>query len=185
MPTHPSAPHASAIQIWDMFVRCSDASLGFEDRWGGGRMGAVGCLLKWRASLLHCTPSAPVLRPLPRRFKRRRHPPTHPPTTAVISSYKTTISCVSLSLSLRCRFAIFCDQLGDFLEGLVQRAVDVLELFFQLDAAEQAVSFLLATFGLMMAMVAPQGRALSWRGCAGVVWLMCCSSLCFGCGCCC
>lgn len=31
-------------------------------------------------------------------------------------------------------------QLGDFLEGLVQRAVDVLELFFQLDAAEQAVS---------------------------------------------
>lgn len=31
-------------------------------------------------------------------------------------------------------------QLGDFLEGLVQRAVDVLELFFQLDANEQAVS---------------------------------------------
>lgn len=35
-------------------------------------------------------------------------------------------------------------QLGDFLEGLVQRAVDVLELFFQLDAAEQAVRIRLA-----------------------------------------
>jgi hypothetical protein len=57
-----------ALQIWDMFVHCSDSSLGFEDR-----------------------------------------------------------------------FAIFCDQLGDFLEGLVQRAVDVLELFFQLDVAEQQV----------------------------------------------
>ena len=41
--------------------------------------------------------------------------------------------------SLEERFATFCDQLGDFLEGLVQRAVDVLELFFQLDAAEQQV----------------------------------------------
>lgn len=30
-------------------------------------------------------------------------------------------------------------QLGDFLEGLVQRAVDVLELFFQLDAEGQQV----------------------------------------------
>lgn len=59
---------ATPLQIWDMFVHCSDASLGFEDR-----------------------------------------------------------------------FAIFCDQLGDFLEGLVQRAVDVLELFFQMDAEDQQV----------------------------------------------
>lgn len=34
---------------------------------------------------------------------------------------------------------MFCDQLGDFLEGLLQRAVDVLELFFQLDVQGQQV----------------------------------------------
>lgn len=47
--------------------------------------------------------------------------------------------CSDASLGFEDRFAIFCDQLGDFLEGLVQRAVDVLELFFQLDAADQQV----------------------------------------------
>jgi hypothetical protein len=47
--------------------------------------------------------------------------------------------CSDASLGFEDRFAIFCDQLGDFLEGLVQRAVDVLELFFQLDVADQQV----------------------------------------------
>ena len=49
------------------------------------------------------------------------------------------VRCTDASLDFEDRFAIFCDQLGDFLEVLVQRAVDVLELFFQLDAAEQQV----------------------------------------------
>lgn len=40
------------------------------------------------------------------------------------------------------RFAIFCNQLGDLLEGLVQLAFDVLELFFQQDAAEQQVGYI-------------------------------------------
>jgi hypothetical protein len=58
--------------------------------------------------------------------------------------------------SLEERFATFCDQLGDFLEGLVQRAVDVLELFFQLDAAEQQVGGGVAAGGRV------GGRASGW-----------------------
>ncbi|KAL4426399.1 hypothetical protein ABPG77_004693 [Micractinium sp. CCAP 211/92] len=50
------------------------------------------------------------------------------------------VRCPDASLHFEDRFAVFCDQLGDFLEGLLQRAVDVLELFFQLDVqGQQAV----------------------------------------------
>jgi hypothetical protein len=42
------------------------------------------------------------------------------------------------SLDLESRFAVFCDELGDFLETLVQRAVDWLEWLFQLDAGGRA-----------------------------------------------
>ncbi|GAB4817893.1 hypothetical protein N2152v2_004939 [Parachlorella kessleri] len=44
------------------------------------------------------------------------------------------------NLDLESRFALFCDELGDYLEALVQRAVDGLEWLFQLDAAEQAAA---------------------------------------------
>lgn len=38
------------------------------------------------------------------------------------------------TLDFEDRFAVFCDELGEFLEGLVQRAVDWLEWLFSLDA---------------------------------------------------
>ena len=83
--------------------------------------------------LLACFPRSPthLRRPTPARFPAAQHP--HTPAQI----WDLFVRCPEASLEER--FATFCDQLGDFLEGLVQRAVDVLELFFQLDAAEQQV----------------------------------------------
>lgn len=49
------------------------------------------------------------------------------------------VRCPDASLGFEDRFAVFCDQLGDFLEGLIQRGIDLLELLFQLDAEGQKV----------------------------------------------
>ena len=43
------------------------------------------------------------------------------------------------NLDLESRFALFCDELGDYLEALVQRAVDGLEWLFQLDAGRRSM----------------------------------------------
>ena len=67
------------------------------------------------------------------------HPNQHTKTALALQIWDMFVRCTDASLDFEDRFAIFCDQLGDFLEVLVQRAVDVLELFFQLDAAEQQV----------------------------------------------
>lgn len=47
---------------------------------------------------------------------------------------------VSDELDFADRFAIFCDQLGDLLELLIARGVDVLERFFSLDPQQQAAA---------------------------------------------
>lgn len=42
-------------------------------------------------------------------------------------------SFISSQLEFEERFAVFCDQLGDFLEALVQRAFDLVERMFQIE----------------------------------------------------
>ncbi|KAI3433623.1 hypothetical protein D9Q98_003432 [Chlorella vulgaris] len=68
---------------------------------------------------------------------RARCPYTAETLERFVEIWDMFMHCSDASLGFEDRFAIFCDQLGDFLEGLVQRAVDVLELFFQLDVADQ------------------------------------------------
>lgn len=40
--------------------------------------------------------------------------------------------------SLLCSFAVFCDQLGDYLEGILQSLLDVLERLFASDSEDEA-----------------------------------------------
>lgn len=103
-------------------MRCSDASLGFEDRFAifCDQVGGCACRLPSRGA--------------------RRCPPEllTPAHSAAVVTWPHMPLLAGPHTHRPSRTGHL--QLGDFLEGLVQRAVDVLELFFQLDAAEQAVS---------------------------------------------